>query len=57
LILTPAADSLIFEIFKHVPFVQQTFATMDFVEQQEQARHRTKRFILYFVVAIGSVSC
>ena len=30
---------------------------MDFVEQQEQARHRTKRFILYFVVAIGSVSC
>src|SRR5882724_2117818 len=28
---------------------------MDFVEQQEQARHQTKRFILYFVLAIGSM--
>ena len=28
---------------------------MDFVQQQERARHRTKRFILYFVVAIGSM--
>ena len=25
---------------------------MDFVEQQEQARQQTKRFILYFVLAI-----
>ena len=28
---------------------------MDFVQQQEQARHQTKRFIFYFVLAIGSM--
>ena len=28
---------------------------MDFVEQQEQAHHQTKRVIFYFVLAIGSI--
>ena len=28
---------------------------MDFVEQQEQARHQTKRFIFYFVLAMMAV--